>query len=157
MNTPASREHDWLQRLVGDWVVESQSAVGADDKPQGSIGTESVRALGELWILADGEGEIGGTTVSWQMTLGYDSERQLFVGAWIGSMMEHLFTYEGQLDGDRLILETSGPDMQGQGRDTRYRDVIEIEAEDRRTLTSQVLEDDGEWREFMRTVLRRAS
>jgi hypothetical protein len=70
-----------------------------------------------------------------------------------------MFTYEGRLDADTecLTLETSGPDMSGEGRDTRYRDVIEIETEDRRTLTSHILENDGEWREFMKMVFRRKS
>ena len=156
MNERKSREQAWLNQLLGDWILESQGPVEGEGESLGSGGTESVRSLGGRWILAEGEGATGDTTVCWQMTLGYDSERELFVGSWIGSMMEHLFTYDGRLDDTgRLTLETSGPDMDGQGRDTRYRDVLEFEGEDRRTLTSHILDDSGEWRAFMRTVFVR--
>jgi hypothetical protein len=45
-------------------------------------GSESVRPLGGLWILAEGQGEMPGcgaaTTV---LTLGYDPQKQRYVGA----------------------------------------------------------------------------
>jgi hypothetical protein len=68
-----------------------------------------------------------------------------------------MFIYSGSLDDDEkvLTLETLGPDMKGQGAETRYRDVITIGDHDRRTLTSFILNDDGEWQQIMRTSFRR--
>lgn len=49
--------------------------------------TESVRSLGGLWILAEGQSEMpGGGAATTMMTLGYDAQKQRYVGTWIGSM-----------------------------------------------------------------------
>jgi len=99
----------------------------------------------------------GGGPAAWMMTLGYDPQRERYVGTWIGSTMTHLWVYEGQLDeaGKTLALEAEGPGMTP-GSTARYRDVIELVSDDQRTLTSCVLGDDGEWHRFMRAVYRRA-
>ena len=65
-------------------------------------GSETVRTLGDAWVLCYGEGEwpdggIGKTV----MTLGYDPAKQRFVGSFIGSMMANLWVYDGQLDASR--------------------------------------------------------
>jgi hypothetical protein len=64
---------------------------------------------------------------------------------------------DGELNdaGTTLTLEADGPDMSGGGGTARYRDVIEFEDDDHRTLRSSVLGDDGEWHEFMEARYRR--
>jgi len=43
-------------------------------------GTESVRSLGGLWILAEGQGETPGSgSATTILTLGYDPQRKRFV------------------------------------------------------------------------------
>jgi uncharacterized protein DUF1579 len=37
----------------------------------------------------------------------------------------------------------------------KYRDVIEFKSDDHRVLTSHMLGDDGEWRQFMAADYRR--
>ena len=150
-------EHAWLQQLLGDWVVESE--MNAGEATQLANGTETVRSLGDLWVVAEGEGDLGGEIGKWLMTVGYDPVKGRFVGTWTGSMMANMFVYEGQLDpsGKILTLGTKGPDMKGEGSDTRYQDIIEIVGPDRRTMTSRLLGEDGEWLEFMRTTYERRS
>jgi len=104
------------------------------------------------------DGAIGHTV----MTLGYDPVNGRFVGTWIGSMMAHFWIYEGHLDESRkvLTLDCEGPSMAADGAVTgeataRYQDVIEILAPDHRTLSSQVLGEDGEWKRFMTAHYRR--
>ena len=149
-------EHRWLHRLVGEWTFEVEAM--EPGQPSATFtGTESVRSLGDLWILAEGEGETPGCgTHESVMTVGFDPARGRFVGTWIGSMMTHLWVYDGALDADGrvLTLEAEGPAMTGNGTAT-YRDVIELESDDHRVLRAQVLGDDGEWRELMTAHYRR--
>jgi Protein of unknown function (DUF1579) len=56
-----------------------------------SSGVESVRSFGSLWVVAEGQGEMPGCgPARTMMTLGYDPQRQRYVGTFIVSMMTHL-------------------------------------------------------------------
>src|SRR3546814_8051855 len=94
MKTEPQQEHRWLEQLLGEWTVTS------DMTPDGgSPWVERVRSLDGLWIVAEGEGEMpGGGAATTLMTLGYDPRRQRYVGTWVGSMMIHMWVYEGHLD-----------------------------------------------------------
>ncbi|HXG42996.1 MAG TPA: DUF1579 domain-containing protein [Dehalococcoidia bacterium] len=158
MEGGATKEHLWLRRLIGYWECQSQVSLEPHQSPVTLHGTETVRPLGDLWVLMEGEGEMpDGTHGSWLMALGYDPRRGRFVGAWMGSMMPHLWLYEGTLDegGNVLPLDTEGPAM-GNERLARYRDVIEFPADDRRLLRSLVQGEDGQWHQFQRSEFRRA-
>jgi Protein of unknown function (DUF1579) len=91
------------------------------------------------------------------MTLGYDPQKQRYVGTWVGSMMTYLWVYDDAMDaaGRALTLNAEGPHMVAEGKLAKYKDVIEIKSEDHRVLTSHMLGDDGEWHEFMTANYRR--
>jgi hypothetical protein len=158
MKAEVQKEHEWLQKLQGEWTVEGQATMGPDQPPVSWKGTESVRSLGGVWMLAEGQGEMpeGGTATT-IMTLGYDPQKKRFVGTFIGSMMTHMWIYDGALDasGNVLRLDTEGPNMCGDGKMAKYQDIIEMKSDDHRMLTSQMLGDDGNWHEFMRANYRR--
>ena len=155
MTPEPQKEHQWLQKLVGEWTYEGE-ATEPGKPPEKFKGTERVRSLGELWILAWGQGEMpGGGSATTLMTLGYDPQEKRYVGTWVGSMMTHLWVYDGTLAGNVLTLETEGPDMAGEGKMAKYRDVIEVKSDDHRVMTSHALGDDGEWRQFMKATYRR--
>ncbi|MEJ8571095.1 DUF1579 domain-containing protein [Microbaculum marinum] len=159
-----SAEHRWLEQLVGEWEIEAGSA---ESDMAEHRWTESVRTLNGLWIVAEGKGEMpDGTSVRTLMTLGYDPRRGKYVGNWIGSMMSHMWVYEGELDasGRVLPLDCEGPDFSPEGslglKDGElghYQDVITIEDENTRTLTGRVKMPDGTWNEFMTARYRRVS
>lgn len=154
MMTPEARkEHRWLAGLVGEWTFES-AACGEAAEPTAKVaGSETVQGLGALWVVGRSSSEMpGGGTAQMMLTLGYDPDKQRFVGSWVGSMMTNMWVYEGQLDpaGNVLTLDTTGPAFDGSGRMARYQDIITVEDPDRRTLTSRVLGDDGAWTEFMK-------
>ena len=158
MNAEPQKEHVWLQKLVGEWTFESESLAEPGKPAEKCEATESVRSLGGLWILAEGRGEMpGGAPATMLMTLGYDPQKKRFVGTWVGSMMTHLWIYDGALDAAErvLTLESDGPSMAGDGKMARYRDVIELTSDDHRTLTSSALGDDGVWHQFMTANYRR--
>lgn len=154
------KEHEWLQVFVGEWTHEADTAAepGASCS-SGAPWTETVRSLHGVWVVFEGQGEMpGGGAATTIMTLGYDPQKQRYVGTWIGSMMTHLWVYEGTLDptGKVLTLETEGPDFSGgSGKMAKYKDMIRLESNDHRVLTSHVQGEDGEWREFMTAHYRR--
>ncbi len=159
MQAEPQKEHEWLQRLVGDWTFEFDGNMGPDQPNEKARGTERVRSLGGLWIVAEGEGEMpGGGAATTLLTLGYDPRAGHFVGTWVGSMMTHLWIYRGELDGAGkvLTLDSEGPDMSGSGEMRHYRDVIELLSDDHRTLTGNMQDKDGNWREIMVAHYRRA-
>ena len=152
MPAQPQKEHQWLQKLVGEWSYEIEAMMGPDQPPVKSTGIEIVRSLGGLWILAEGQGEMGGcgpaTTL---MTLGYDPQKQRYVGTWVGSMMTYLWVYDGELNVDEtvLTLNSNGPSMTGDEKLGKYKDAIEFKSDNHRILTSHMLSDDGQWQHFM--------
>ena len=152
-------EHRWLQQLVGEWTYETEASMGPDKPAEKFAGTESVRSLGGLWVLAEGQGEMpGGGAATMLMTLGFDPRKGRYVGTWVGSMMTHLWVYDGEMDADGkvLTLTAEGPGMDPEGKMANYRDVIEVVSDDERTMSAFIQGDDGEWRQFMTTRYRRA-
>jgi hypothetical protein len=151
-------EHGWLDKLQGEWTYESECIVGPGQPPLKCSGTESVRSLGGLWVLCEGQGEMPGagkhTSI---MTLGYDPAKKRYVGTFIASVMTHLWTYDGQLDEARkvLTLDTVGPSFTEPGKMVKYQDVIELKSDDHRVLSSRLLGDDGQWQTFMTANYRR--
>jgi len=158
MEAESQKEHKWLQKLVGEWTFEGEAMMESGRPPVKFKGTESVRTLGGLWILAEGQGEMPGCGASTTLlTLGYDPKRERFVGTFVASMMAHLWVYDGALDKAEqvLTLDSEGPDMSMEGKMCRFQDIIEIKSEDHRVLTSRMLGDDGKWLQFMEAHYRR--
>lgn len=144
-------EHLWLQQLVGDWTVQSECRMAPDQPLMQFTRRESVRSLGSLWTMAEGFAQNPDSPADSVMTLGFDPQRQQFVGTFITSMMTYLWPYHGTLDQSArvLTLESEGPDATGDGGMTSYQDIIEVVSENERTLTSLILGKDGSWSTFM--------
>jgi hypothetical protein len=149
MRADVTPEHAWLRQLVGEWRVEMPGPDGTATLS----GVESVRMLGEVWMLAEGRGQMpDGSPSQTQLTLGYDPAQRCFVGTWIGSMMNHLWVYRsGALDTDRrlLALPSEGPSFDDPGTTAQYRDEIEIVGANERLLHGNVQGADGKWKRFM--------
>jgi hypothetical protein len=146
------KEHRWLHKLVGEWSYESDTPAEEGKPPTKLTGRETVRSLGGLWVLCEGEGDIpGGGSAQTLMTLGYDPKRGRYVGSWVASVTNYQWVYEGELDADErvLTLNAEGPSMSGDGSMAKYRDVITFESDDHRTLTAFLQDDDGQWQQFM--------
>ena len=158
MMAKPQQEHEWLQQLVGDWDVEGECLMGPDQPPAKTTGTCSTRSLGGLWFLSEGSGEMpGGGTADSIITLGYDPQKQRYVGSFVASMMTHLWLYEGTLDasGKVLTLNAEGPSMAGDGSMAPYQDMVTIESKDHWILSSQAKGPDGQWFKFMTAHYRR--
>lgn len=158
MQVEPQQEHHWLHKLVGNWTAEGEATMEPGKPPVKWTSTETVRSVGGLWVIGEGQGEMpGGGSSTTIITLGYDPKKKQYVGTFIGSMMAHLWVYEGAMDasGTVLTLEAEGPDMADPGRHTKYRDIVEFRNNDHRLLSSQILGEDGQWHGFMTAHYRR--
>lgn len=154
MQAEPQKQHQWLDRFIGEWTWESECNMGADQPPTKTIGTEVVRSLGGLWIIAEGVGGADGCSGKTIMTLGFDPQNDRFVGTFIASMMTHLWPYNGSLNAAEKILTL---DSEGPSENTiaKYQDIIEFISDDHRVLKSQILGDDGNWNQFKTAHYRR--
>jgi hypothetical protein len=156
MKADVQKEHLWLQKLNGDWSFEGECLMGPDQPPAKSTGTQSVRSLGGLWSIGEGEGKMpDGNPMKSIITLGYDPDKQRFVGTFVASCMTHMWPYEGTLDGNVLTLDSEGPSFSGDGTTAKYQDIVEIVDDDHWILRSRMPGEDGKWIEFMTAHYRR--
>jgi hypothetical protein len=153
MGTRPIPEHEWLQKLVGEWNVETEMSMGPDQPKQRSQGTESIKNLGGLWAFGEGKTTMpGGAPMTYYAALGYDVTLKQYRSCWIASVSSHLWTKAGSLssDGRVLTLEGEGPDMERDTGMTRYRDVFEIVDENHFVFTNYGPGENGGWQEFMK-------
>lgn len=159
MPTEPTKEHQWLQRFVGEWTARSEIVMAEGMEPMVCESSESVRAIGDIWIVSELKAQMpdGGPAMTAIMTLGYDPEKEQFVGSWIDSVHPHFWSYTGSLDstGQILTLEAEGPDMMNPGATVMFRDVTEFKGPDKRVLTSSVQGPDGKWTTFMTATYTR--
>lgn len=152
---PATPEHAWLRRLVGDWDLDIEMPVGPGQPPMRSRGCDSSRMVGDFWLVS--EGKNNDFPYVCRLTLGYDVRARRYVGTWLDSMSGYLWHYVGSVDatGERLTLETEGPFPPGGGRLVKFREVTEFKTPDHRVFTSSRLSDGGHWQEQLRINFRR--
>ncbi|MEK1862459.1 MAG: DUF1579 family protein, partial [Rhizobium leguminosarum] len=94
------KEHSFLERLIGDWTVT------APDMSGGETWTETVRSLHGIWFVAEGTGRMpDGKEATSILTLGYNATKGKYVGSWIGSMMDYMWVYEGEVDASGNVLD----------------------------------------------------
>ncbi len=155
--SPRLEQHRWLEQLVGEWDVDCEMSMGQGMAPMMMESTESVRALGGLWIVAEGNASFGGTPFTSMMTIGYDPDEQAFVGTWIDTRHSHLWNYTGSLDAAKkvLTLETEGPRFDDPSKTASYRDAIEIKGPGHKVMTSSIQNADGTWTTFVTANHRR--
>lgn len=158
MTQTLTPQHNWLNRLVGDWTYESEAVPVPGEPPMKDTGTETVRSLSGLWIVCEGNGvtpDRESTTTL--MTIGYDDTKQRCVGTFVGSMMTTLWVYDGTIDLEKhqWTLESEGPSFTGDNSTSKYKDIMELRDDNHRVFTSYHLNAQGEWEHFMTTDYRR--
>jgi hypothetical protein len=157
MESQALEQHAWLRQFLGEWTSEAEMQGEPGQPAQTMKGTESARSIGDLWIVSDVRGDSPMGKMEAVLTLGFDPERKRYVGTWIDSVYNHLWTYEGTVDatGKVLSLEADGPSFAGDGTTAKYKDVWEFKSPDHKVLTSSMQEPSGTWTTFMTAEYRR--
>jgi hypothetical protein len=138
-------EHQWLQKLVGEWTSTGEMKMG--EEVMKSTGTETITAFGGFWTVGEMSGKMPGSDTESKsvITLGYDPLKGKYVGSFVSDMMNFLWVYEGTRDGNVLTLDCEGPSFTGDGKLAKYQDIITITSDREYTLTSRTLGDDGKW------------
>ncbi|MCI0375986.1 MAG: DUF1579 domain-containing protein [Gemmataceae bacterium] len=155
-STP-QKEHAWLKQLAGEWEYDAELTFEPGKPPIKCNGVESVRTIGEFWIISESKGVLGGTPITGITTIGYDAQKKKYIGTWIDSVNSHLLHLEGTTDaaGKSLTLQTEGPNPAAGGKLTKFKDEIEIKSKDHKIHTSFMQAEDGKWNPFMKADYRR--
>lgn len=153
----AARDHAWLKQLVGEWDSTLKMHGHPDQPPAESKGSDSVRAIGDYWVVAETTTTMMGAPYSGVLSLGYDRTKQRFHGTWIDSTASALWIYTGTLNeaGDTLTLETEGPSPQQAAKTIKYRQIIQITGKDSRTMSLSVNAEGGKWMTIITNEYRR--
>jgi hypothetical protein len=132
--------------------------MGPDEPPMECSGTIDSRMIGEFWVVNEMKGNDQNLPMHGLQTIGYDPQKEKFVGTWVDSMMNHLWIYEGQFDdtGKKLTLEAEGPNFMADGKLTKFRDAYEFDTPDHIIITSSMLGEDGKWVSFMTGEAKRS-
>jgi hypothetical protein len=142
-----AREHALLKQLVGEWDMTFTMYMQPDQPPVESKGTDSVRSLGDLWVISEMKTTMMGAAYNGIMSLGYDPDKKQVHGTYIDSFGCVLWVYKGTLNeaGDTLTLETEGPSLDQPGKTARYRETITFKGKDTRSFNSTFESKDGKW------------
>lgn len=143
------KEHEFLHKFVGEWESTGKSIATEGMPAMEWKGTAKARMLGGFWVVSEGKGDPMGEPMENILTLGYDTEKGKYVGTWADSCNNHMWKYEGTLEGEKLTLNTEGPDMTQPGRMAKYQDIFEFKSADNYTITSRTQDKDGKWTTFV--------
>lgn len=151
-------EHKLLKRFVGAWTSTGECTIAPDAEPMESSGKMVSRMLGERWIVSQLTMGEGASAVEGILTIGYDPAKQKYVGTWTDNMQNRLWVYEGSYDEEQriLMLDTTGPNLTGDGEIIPYQDSYEFVSADEIVMRSKAKGEDGEWVTFMTSEMRRA-
>ncbi len=151
------KEHEWLQKFVGEWESEFEMSCDPGQPPMTTKGTEVTRMIGGFFIIADGRSEMMGAPFDSVLTLGYDPRKQKYVGTWVDSISGYLWLYEGEVDatGKILTLDTEGPGPNNPDGLTKFKEVTEFLSDDHRVFTSSYQGADGSWTKCITVHSRR--
>ena len=140
----AQSEHEWLKSFIGEWDVTIEVWLDPDAEPDRATGRETVRAIGDFWIVADLDTTLMGSPVTRAFTIGYDPGKEKYIAMWVDSVSSVMWLYEGERDeaARTLTLRTEGA-MRPGGEVVKYKAVTEFKSDDHRTYTSNVQLPDG--------------
>lgn len=152
-----AKEYRLLKQMVGEWESEFEAIAGPGQPAEKSKGTETVRAIGQFWVVAENKASAMGVSFTGVLTVGYEAEKKKYVGTWIDSMNSRMVTYDGTLDdsGNVLTLHTEQANPMAGGKLSKFKDVLEIKSKDHKVLTSSVQGDDGKWVTYLTVNYRR--
>ena len=149
------KEHEWLKQFVGEW--DSVSMAASPGQPEMECkGTMSAHMLGGFWVVNESKANVMGSEINSIQTIGYNTEKNKYVGTWVDSAFNHMWHYEGTVDesGKKLSLEATGPDMMNPGKTANYRDSYEFKSADEIVVTSETIIE-GNWVTFMHGTMTR--
>ncbi|HLY08040.1 MAG TPA: DUF1579 domain-containing protein [Planctomycetota bacterium] len=139
------KEHQVLKQWEGTWdaVFRFIPEPGKPMAESKGVETASV-GLGGFWLTTEFRGDMMGTPFTGRGTIGYDQQKQRYVGTWIDSMKSGLLVSEGTADErGRLFTMIAQGYSDAQGKARVMKQVMELKDKDSRTLTFLTPNPDG--------------
>lgn len=103
------KEHERLQKLVGEWDVAVKSYEGDPDKPVESKAVAKMETMLEGRFLRQTfEGEFGGKKFTGIGVTGYDNAQQKYIGAWIDTFGTGMMHITGNYDAATKTMSEIG-------------------------------------------------
>ena len=132
---------EWLKQFEGEWSTAFS-------------GTMKSRIVGKRWLINEISFAQGVYSVQ---TIGYDAKKKKFIGTWVDASSDHIWNYDGALesDGKVLVLNANGPDLQDPKKTRKYRDKYEFKPDGTIALTSEMIQDDGTWKAFGKSTMKK--
>ena len=150
------KEHELLQKFVGEWESEGEAFMAPGQPPTRLQGMESSRMVGGFWFVAQIKSVVPGFPYEQVFAMGYDPAKQEYIGTVIDSMTSHIWQLQGAFDATGKILtwETEGP-VPSPETPSKFREVIELKSPDHKVFTSSIRGADGSWNTMMTINIRR--
>jgi hypothetical protein len=139
------KQHDALKQLEGTWDAVSRFMTEPGKPMAESKGVETASmGLGGFWLTYEYKGEMMGAPFTGRGSMGFDQQKQKYVGTWIDSMKSGLFLSEGTADDSgRVFTMMAQGYCDSQGKAITMKQVMELKDKDTRTLTFLSPNPDG--------------
>lgn len=139
------KQHETLRQFEGTWDAVCRFT-GEPGKPMAeSKGVETASmGLGGFWLMYEFKGEMNGQPFTGRGTLGYDQQKQKYVGTWIDSLKSGLFLSEGTADEQGKVFTMIAQGYcDAQGKAITMKQVLELKDRDNRKLSFLTPSPDG--------------
>lgn len=149
-----SREHEFLERMEGNWKATTKWWMGPDTEPQVSEGTMTGKMiLGGRFLESIYAGQTPWGEFSGRAIDGFDRIRKKYVGIWMDSMGTMMMNFEGDLEGDKrtMLCEFTGPT----GQPGKMKGVTTIVSDNEYRYESWAETPDGETFQNMEIIYTR--
>lgn len=150
----ATEHHARLKHSVGEWEGTMSMMMGGAETDFPC--TESVQAIGDLWITSSFHCDFGGLPFEGASTTGFDPKKGKYIGSWIDNMTPSMTIMEGEWDAERnaMVMTYEAPDMES-GEMVTNQMVSESSREANISTFYKMV--DGEPVQTMKISMRRAS
>ncbi len=145
-------EHAMLAKDAGSWDATVTSY--ETTPPTVTKATSTRRMVGDLWLVEDFVGSMGGKPFLGHGVMGFDQNKKKFVGVWVDSMLSSLTTSEGSYDTATKKM-TCAAKMVMMGQESTSTLVTEYKDADNETLTMTMLGADGKQMNSMKIEYKR--
>ncbi len=139
------KQHEALKFFEGTWDATAKFMAEPGKPMAESKGSEKAEmVLGGFWLTFEYKGEMMGAPFTGRGTLGFDQQKQKYVGTWIDSMKSGLFLSEGTADehGKVFTMIAQGY-CDGEGKAITMKQVYEIKDKDAWMLSFITPNPDG--------------
>jgi hypothetical protein len=143
-----TKEHKEMAREVGVWDAETSLRVTPDAEPVTSKGVETVKMMGQFWLVSTYEGDMMGQPFHGQSQTTYDPLKKKYIGTWIDTMAPTLNTLEGDYDPatHTLTMMMNGVDPMT-AKPMTWKTITRYESNDAKTFEMHlpVEGQEGKW------------